>query len=173
MSPTNCLSCISTQNHTFHSLNNQTKNYLTYMFEPLFIDTVISNKHNYCSNFCSNLSLIWTNGVVSRRCSKSLGQTVQSFDLATRAAPGIMATYAAHKVHEWRVVAGSGTTDGDRWTFNRQMLQTLPRFNASTRDVQGVPSPAKAGVQNLWYGRKTFQQTVNCAAVALKFHTNL
>lgn len=68
-----------------------------------------------------------------RQCSKSLGQTVRSFDLATRAASRITATYAAHKVHEWRVVAGSGTTDGDRWTFNRQMLQTLPRFNAAHR----------------------------------------
>lgn len=81
--------------------------------------------------FCLDLALAWVNGVISRQCSKSLGQTVQSFDLAIWAAPRITATYAARKVHEWRVVAGSGTTDGDRWTFNRQMLQTLPRFNAA------------------------------------------
>lgn len=51
-----------------------------------------------------------------------------------------MATYATHKVHEQRgVVVGSGTTDRDRWTFNRQMLQTSSRFNTA-QDVQGAPS---------------------------------
>lgn len=31
-----------------------------------------------------------------------------------------MAAYAKHNMHEQRgAAAGSGTTDGDRWTFNR------------------------------------------------------
>lgn len=69
-----------------------------------------------------------------------VAQTVQSFDLPIGAAARIPVPYAARKVHERRVVAGSGTTDGDRWTFNRQMLQTLPRFNAA----HGTPKEFQA-----------------------------
>lgn len=114
------------------------------IFGPFFFSQILDYKGNttlfYCFfqattivavGFCSHLAVVGVNGVTSRQCSKSLGQSVQSFDLAIRAAARITATYAARKVHAWRVVAGSGTTDGDRWTFNRQMLQTLPRFNAA------------------------------------------